>query len=147
MTITEISAALEAMTRLSRYLMADVSKAGQLSNNQIVACKALLPIWKAGETVDAGDCRAYQDRAYRCRQAHPTQADWTPDVTPAMWEVIDITHAGTLDDPIPAALNMEYFEGRYYSEGGKLYYCTRSTGQAVAYLPSALVGQYFEEVL
>ena len=41
--------------------------------------------WIAGEVVEVGDKRAYQQRIYGCIQAHTTQADWTPDVTPALW--------------------------------------------------------------
>lgn len=41
--------------------------------------------WVAGEPVQVGDRRTYQGRAYGCIQAHTTQADWTPDATPALW--------------------------------------------------------------
>ena len=106
--------------------------------------------WKEGETVEVGDRRYYPptDRIYKARQAHTTQADRTPDITPALWAVIDVTHAGTLDDPIPAARNMEYKNGLYYSdsEDGKVYLCSRDTGIAVAYMPHELIGHYFEEV-
>lgn len=83
---------------------------------------------------------------FRCIQSHVSQAEWEPEKTPALWERIDVAHAGTAEDPIPAAPNMAYIEGLYYSEGVNLYRCTRSTGQPVAYLPHELVGQYFEEV-
>ena len=106
--------------------------------------------WKEGEAVKAGDRRYYPptDRVYKVIQAHTTQADWTPDVTPALWKVIDVEHAGTFDDPIPAARNMEYKNGLYYSdsEDGKIYLCNRDTGIAVAYMPHELVGHYFEAV-
>lgn len=51
---------------------------------------------------------------------------------------------GTIDDPIPAVLNMRYELGKYYSEDGKVYLCTRDTEIPVAYLPSQLLGVYFE---
>jgi len=35
-----------------------------------------------------GDQRYYGDTLYECRQAHTTQSDWTPDITPALWLVI-----------------------------------------------------------
>ena len=66
---------------------------------------------------------------------------------------IDVSHAGTQDDPIPAERGMEYVYGLYYldSEDGKLYLC-RCTGEAAGgtvvlqYLPHELVGHYFVEV-
>jgi hypothetical protein len=104
--------------------------------------------WIVGETVFVDDRRFYKptERLYKCIRTHTTQADWTPDVAPSLWVVLDVEHSGTLDDPIPAAVNMEYTEGLYYldPEDGKIYYCNRSTGIAVAYLPHQLVGHYFE---
>lgn len=41
--------------------------------------------WKANEAVNVGDRRYYNDKWYRCIQAHTTQADWTPDIVPALW--------------------------------------------------------------
>ena len=63
-----------------------------------------------------------------------------------------MSHAGTADDPVPAARGMEYVYGRYYrdEEDGKVYRCVR-TGETeggtviLQYLPHELVGQYFEE--
>ena len=42
--------------------------------------------WKAGEAVKVGDRRYYNSIWYTCIMAHTTQSDWTPDLTPAMWE-------------------------------------------------------------
>ena len=81
----------------------------------------------------------------------PVNAVWTPDITPNLWTVIDVTHAGTIDDPIPAVAGMEYVYGKYYIEGKTIYLCKR-TGEAeggtivLQFLPSQLVGQYFEAV-
>lgn len=41
--------------------------------------------WKSGEAVNVGDLRFYKEHWYVCIQAHITQDDWTPDVTPALW--------------------------------------------------------------
>lgn len=42
--------------------------------------------WKAGEAVEVGDRRYYMGAWYTCLQAHTTQADWTPDLTPSLWQ-------------------------------------------------------------
>lgn len=76
---------------------------------------------------------------------------WNPVDAPSIWTAIDVTHAGTIDDPIPAVAGMEYVYGKYYIEGETIYICKR-TGEAeggtivLQFLPSALVGQYFEVV-
>lgn len=133
-----------------------------LSDSDAAAVPELITRWDAhiGETVAPGDRRSDEDadgvlRVYKVRegQGHTTQADWPPHLTPAMWAVIDVAHAGTQADPIPAARGMEYEYGKYYldSEDGKTYLCER-TGEAAGgkivlqYLPHELVGQYFTEV-
>lgn len=150
MTMTEINAALEAMTRLSRYVMESASKE-QLTDAQILSCKILLDEWKAGEAVTVGICRRYGEKVYRCCQSHTTQADWTPDKTPSLWTVIDVAHTGTPDDPIPASRGMEYTYGLYYldPEDDGIYLCARAgavDGETIVlqYLPHELIGQYFE---
>lgn len=149
----EVIAALEAMTRLSRYLASNFAQSELLTDQQIVSCKALLPAWTAGAEAQENGCVQYEGRVYRCRQAHTTQADWSPDKTPAMWAVIDVAHAGTADDPIPAVVGMDYTVGSHYldPEDSKIYQCIRpgmSAGEVInlQYLPHELVGQYFEEV-
>ena len=113
----------------------------------------LYPTWAVGIAVSVGDRYRYRynGKLYKCRQAHTTQADWTPDITPALWTVIDVTHAGTLEDPIPAVAGMEYVKGKYYIEGTTIYLMNRQgmndgEGVVLQFLPSALVGQYFEIV-
>lgn len=111
----------------------------------------LYPQWAVGIAVAKDSRYQYNGKLYKVVQAHTTQADWTPDVTPALWTVIDVTHAGTIDDPIPAVAGMEYVYGKYYIEGETVYICKR-TGEAeggtivLQFLPSQLVGQYFEVV-
>ena len=68
-----------------------------------------------------------------------------------MWTVVDVTHTGTIDDPIPAVAGMEYVKGKYYIEGTTVYLMNRQgmndgEGVVLQFLPSALVGQYFEIV-
>ena len=112
-----------------------------------------------GEAVAPGDRMSDTDNdgvlhVYRVNDGHghTTQADWPPHSTPAMWTIINVDHAGTQDDPIPAARGMEYEYGLYYKdpEDTKLYLCER-IGEAAGgkivlqYLPHELLGQYFKE--
>ena len=137
----QIEKVMEAIVRLSQ------NQADRLTDDQeALKVKALAKRWKVGEAVKVGDRRLYNDLLYKCRQAHTTQADWTPDVTPALWEVIDETHAGTADDPIPYSSGMQLYNGKYYTEDGILYLCNRDTGQAVYNTLADLVGLYVEVV-
>lgn len=50
----------------------------------------LFPMWKTS-TSYALDARVqYNDILYKCVQAHISQSDWTPDVTPALWTQVSL---------------------------------------------------------
>lgn len=44
--------------------------------------------WIANEEVVIGDTRTFNGDTWRCIQSHTTQANWTPDVVPALWEIV-----------------------------------------------------------
>ena len=52
----------------------------------------LFPLWKAMPPMEyeVGDRIRYNDTLYKCVQAHTSQAQWTPDVTPALWTEVSI---------------------------------------------------------
>jgi hypothetical protein len=52
--------------------------------------------WVVGEQVAVGFKRSFEGSNYVCRQKHTTQADWTPDVTPALWLALPETGGGGL---------------------------------------------------
>ena len=99
--------------------------------------------WLEGAEYAAGDRRKYDGKLYRCEQAHTSQAEWTPDKTPALWtEVAKPGQGDTPDNPIPYNNNMELVKGKYYSQGGVVYVCFRDTGVPVYNNLADLVGLY-----
>lgn len=123
----------------------------ELNDQLALKYSSMYPVWKDGITVEIGQRYQYGDRLYKVGQPHTTQSDWTPDITPSLWTVIDVTHAGTIDNPIPAVSGMEYTKGLYYIENDVIYLMNRSgmnDGETVVlyYTPSQLVGQYFEVI-
>lgn len=76
---------------------------------------------------------------------HTFASQWVPGVgTESIYVRIDETHDGTKYDPIPYNGNMELFAGKYYTQSGKTYHCTRDTGTAVFHPLAELVGIYVE---
>lgn len=126
----------------------DYMKASTLTATDQTAAKAveLYHAWAEGLTVAIGDRLQYGGKLYKVIQAHTTQADWTPDITPALYTLIDVEHEGTVDDPIPWAVNMQCYNGKYYTFDNVLYLCIRDSGIALAYTPDQLLGNYFELV-
>lgn len=98
-----------------------------------------------GQELAQGKIVSYDGKLWRVRQTHTCQADWTPSLDSAsLWEVIEVEHEGTEEDPIPYAVPMEIFAGKYYVEDNQLYLCTRDSGTALSHPLSALVGLYVE---
>ena len=152
-TVTALAGAPVTYARAVELRPIIEQAAVSLSDGEAATVPELITAWAYPVAYADGDRRSYGGKVYKCRQAHTSQADWTPDKTPNLWAVIDAEHAGTQADPIPAARGMEYEYGKYYldSEDGKTYKCER-IGEAAGgkivlqYLPHELVGQYFTEV-
>lgn len=123
-----------------------------LNDKDALNVPGLFKKWEIGIEVELGERYFYEPNKtlYKVRQAHTTQDNWTPDLTPAMWSVVT-EEDGTLENPITAARNMEYEYGKYYKdpEAEGIFLCKsgESTGTIVlAYLPHELIGIYFERV-
>lgn len=56
-----------------------------LTDEQAETVTVLFPKWETGIAYEVGDRRQYDGLLYKCVQAHTSQADWTPDVVPALW--------------------------------------------------------------
>lgn len=105
------------------------------------------PEWAEGQSYTVGHKLLYGGSLYKVIQAHTSQAGWKPGVgTESLFTRIDETHDGTKYDPIPYTGNMELFSGKYYTQSGQTYHCTRDTGTAVFHPLSELVGIYVEIV-
>ena len=50
----------------------------------------LFPMWAIGRAYAVGDRVQYGGILYKCVQAHTSQADWTPDITPALFVVVSL---------------------------------------------------------
>lgn len=151
-TVTALAGAPVTYARAVELRPIIEQAAVSLSDGEAASVPELITAWAYPVDYAEGDRRSYGGKVHKCRKAHTSQANWTPDKTPALWAVIDAAHAGTQDDPIPAARGMEYEYGLYYKdpEDTKLYKCER-IGEAAGgkivlqYLPHELLGQYFTE--
>ena len=151
-TNAELANSLASVQSVSVAAFVALAETQVLDDNTAARHRDVFDLWAVGMSCKAGQLRRdpLTGLLYRCVQAHTAQEGWNPSLTPAMWTVVDVTHAGTLDDPIPAARGMEYEYGKHYldPEDGAVYRCAR-TGEAsgekitLQYLPHELVGQYF----
>lgn len=61
-----------------------------LSDEDALEGIELYPLWKTDTSYAIGDRIRYEDILYKCVQSHTSQADWTPDITKALWTVVSI---------------------------------------------------------
>lgn len=121
-----------------------------LTNNEALKVKDMYPQWSEfiNKKLTQGMKVQYGDKLYKVRQDIAAVLENQPPSidTAALYEEINETHAGTLEDPIPYNNNMELEKGKYYSQDGVTYLCTRSTGQAIYNNLSELVGIYVQTI-
>ena len=125
--------------------------AAKLTDSEALTSAELFERW-SGRAYTAGERVTDGGVIYKAKQDIAANPTWQPSLTPALWEPLaPPTETGTADNPITAAVGMTYVTGLYYKEGNKLYICKRAgtpdgTEIMLYYLPSHLIGQYFEEV-
>ena len=142
------------------YGRAAMFAAASFTDEQALQVQMLYPLWSElsdgtiltafNEAVNGTEItrvRGDDGKLYKVIKTHAKQSNWEPgQATASIFTVIDAKHAGTKDDPIPASVNMIYYKDKYYIENETLYRCTRDSEIALQYLPSQLVGHYFEIV-
>ena len=116
-----------------------------VDDNTALRMTTFYPEWAADTEYTTGYKAQRSGRLWRCLQAHTSQAGWEPENAASLWTEICESHSGTLEDPIPYNGNMALESGKYYSQDGKVYRCTRDTGNPVYNVLSELVGLYVEE--
>lgn len=135
------------MADIARLLTLTVNTMS-LTDDEALSVKSVYPQWSEfiNKKLSKGMKVQYGDKLYKVRQEIAAVLENQPPSvdTAALYEEINEANAGTLEDPIPYNNNMELFAGKYYSQNGVTYKCTRNTEQAVYHDLSALVGLYVE---
>lgn len=117
-----------------------------LADETAVKAVTLHPTWTENTAYDVGYKAQRNGKLYKCIQAHTSVVTWEPENAASLWEVINESHTGTLDDPIPYDGNMALEQGKYYVQNDVIYLCTRDTVNPVYGSLKSLVGLYVEEV-
>lgn len=137
---------------VSRMLIRQQINTLTVDDSTALRMKEFYPDWAPGTayTAAAGRGVGYKvrrdNKLWKLRQEHTSQTGWEPENAPSLWEQINETHAGTLEDPIPYEGNMALESGKYYIQGGVIYLCNRDTVNPVYNALADLVGIYVEVV-
>ena len=107
-------------TERARALRPYIEKAViSLTDEDALQAVELFPQWVVGHTYVVGERLQYNGVLYRVVQAHTSQADWTPDITPAMFVVVSLDEWPEFVQPtgVHDAYNKGdkvTFEGKHY---------------------------------
>ena len=126
------------ITRQNRLVQTEVTDEEALSYpNTFLTFEELC---KKGKQVAQGVVFRYENKPWRIVQAHTPQLIFPPSKdTASLYVKIDITHNGTLEDPIPYEQMMLLEEGKYYSQYGEIYLCIKTITVGYAFDLSEMV--------
>ena len=138
---------VQAEVQQAAVLVAQM-QAQSLEDAQALTVKAIYPTWESiiGQTVRKDYKFQYADKLYKTIQDNLLiQEQYIPgEGTESLYTVIDETHAGTQEDPIPYDGNMALENGKYYIQNETVYKCTRDTEIPVYHALADLIGIYVE---
>lgn len=95
-----------------------------LSDEDALSVAALFPTWSSvsdGVEVKVGERYWYDGQLYKVIQSHTTQADWTPDVVPALFTVVSLEEWPEIPEVITA--ESPWMKGDKGTWKGKHYIC------------------------
>ena len=107
-------------TERARALRPYIEKASvSLADEDALQAVELFPQWVTGRAYAVDERLQYKNVLYRVVQAHTSQADWTPDITPALFVVVSLDEWPEFVQPTGAhdAYNKGdkvTFEGKHY---------------------------------
>lgn len=106
-----------------------------------------------GDEIAKGTWFQYEGKLYAALQSHAIQAIYPPSIhTAALYTEVTEDYNeegeenGTLENPIEYNGNMALENGKYYTQDGVVYLCTRDSGNPVYHALADLVGLYVEVV-
>lgn len=107
-------------TDRARKMRPYIEKASiSLTDEDALQAVGLFPQWVVEHNYVVGERLQYNGVLYRVIQAHTSQADWTPDITPALFVVVSLDECPDFVQPTGAhdAYNKGdkvTFEGKHY---------------------------------
>lgn len=108
----------------ARAMRALIERASaDLTDEEAITVPQMFPTWRTGVPYAIGDRRQHGDVLYTCIQAHTSQADWEPNLTPALWKVT--TPEGTIPEWMqPTGAHDAYAKGDKVRHNGSVWEST-----------------------
>lgn len=133
-------------SEVNRMLITQQINTLAVDDNTALRMTDFYPEWAEGKVYELGYKVQRNGKLWRVIQPHTSQIGWEPENASSLWEQINETHSGMIDDPIPYSGNMALVSGLYYMQDYVIYLCNRDTVNPVFNALSELVGLYVEAV-
>lgn len=136
-----------SQSAVNKMLIAQQVNTLAVDDNTALRMREFYPEWAEDTAYSVGFKVQHNDKLWRVRQAHTSQVGWEPSTdTASLWEQINETHDGAIDDAIPYDGNMALENGKYYTQNDVIYLCIRDTVNPVYHKLSDLIGLYVNEI-
>lgn len=112
--------------QFNRFLQMSIQSAN-LPDDQAMEIADLYPEWVVSKVyavdtiVKYGVNKDGETQLYKVIQAHTSQEDWTPDVSPSLFKAIGFTDGGVSIWTQPLGATDAYMKGDVVSHNGSLY--------------------------
>ena len=94
-----------------------------LSDEDALSAVELFPSWEAGKSYEANARVLYDGKLYKVNQSHTSQADWTPEATPALFSEVAMPNE-IPEWKQPQGAHDAYHIGDKVTHNGKTWVCT-----------------------
>lgn len=135
-----------SLEEVNAMLIAQQINTLAVDDNTALRMLSFYPEWTLDVVYPIGHKVQRNGKLWRVRSAHTSQEGWEPENVASLWEQINETHAGTMEDPIPYEGNMALENGKYYMQDYVIYLCNRDSINPVYNPLSELIGLYVMEV-
>ena len=104
--------------------------AATLTDEQALEIATVYPAWQSGLAYSVGEVISYgtnslgDPQLYKVVQAHTSQAEWTPDATPALYDAFGLDESGYPIWAQPTGAHDAYSAGDIVNYNGTLYQST-----------------------
>ena len=104
--------------------------AAALTDDQALEIATVYPAWQSGWAYSVGEVISYgtnslgDPQLYKVVQAHTSQAEWTPDATPALYDAFGLDESGYPIWAQPSGAHDAYSAGDIVNYNGMLYQST-----------------------
>ena len=101
--------------------------AASLDDEKALEIATIYESWQIGKLYSVGEFLTYGENSvgdpqlYKVAQAHTSQADWTPDATPALYTAVGLDDSGFPVWSQPTGAHDAYNKGDVVNYGGTLY--------------------------